>query len=119
MPDARHAGHTAIGQNHILGNFARPDIITNCGARVIAQKYFHSGEINFKVADKEAVLERLREKYGDAKINELDGLTFTYPDYWFNARVSNTESLVRLNLEARTKEIAEEKIVEVSNIIKG
>ncbi|MDD2758344.1 MAG: phosphomannomutase/phosphoglucomutase [Patescibacteria group bacterium] len=91
-----------------LADYARP-----------LKKYFHSGEINFQVADKNAVLERLREKYSDANINELDGLTFTYPDFWFNVRLSNTESLVRLNLEARSKELMEEKTEEVSGVIVG
>ena len=80
-------------------------------------KYFHSGEINFKVTDKAEVLNALKEAYGDAQINALDGLTFTYPDVWFNVRSSNTENLIRLNLEARTKEIMEEKLDEVKKLI--
>lgn len=81
------------------------------------RKYFHSGEINFKVADKDKILERLKEKFKDAKINPLDGLTFTYDDFWFNVRPSNTESLLRLNLEARTDEIMREKLDLVKKII--
>ena len=81
------------------------------------KRYFHSGEINFKVEDKEAVLAKLKTKYIDAEINDLDGLTFTYPDYWFNVRSSNTESLLRLNLEAKTREVLEEKIESISKII--
>lgn len=77
------------------------------------QRYFHSGEINFKVQDKAGVLARLKEKYQDAQINDLDGPTFTYPDFWFNVRASNTEPLLRLNLEARTRELMEEKVGEV------
>jgi phosphomannomutase len=89
-----------------LADYARP-----------LKKYFHSGEINFKVADKESALKRLREKYADAELNELDGLSFTFPDYWFNVRASNTESLLRLNVEARNKEIMEQKTKEVSDLI--
>lgn len=81
------------------------------------RKYFHSGEINFKVADKDKILEVLKEKFKDAKINPLDGLTFTYNDFWFNVRPSNTESLLRLNLEARTDEIMREKLDLVKKII--
>ena len=80
-------------------------------------KYFHSGEINFTVSDKERVLEALKIKYADAKINSLDGLTFTYPDFWFNVRASNTEPLLRLNLESTSKELMEEKLIEIKNII--
>lgn len=83
------------------------------------KKYFHSGEINFKVQDKASVLIRLKEKYHDAQINDLDGLTFTYPDFWFNVRPSNTESLLRLNLEARNREMMEEKAAEVKKVIEG
>lgn len=81
-------------------------------------KYWLSGEINFKVADKVAILNTLKSAYADAKINDLDGLTFTYSDFWFNVRASNTENLIRLNLEARTKELMEEKVDEVKKLIK-
>lgn len=83
------------------------------------KKYFHSGEINFQGAEKAGVFVRLKEKYADAEINDLDGLTFTYPDYWFNVRGSNTEALVRLNLEGRSAELVKEKVAEVSNVIGG
>jgi phosphomannomutase len=66
------------------------------------QRYFASGEINSTVADAPAVLNRLRTKYADAALLELDGLSFEYPTWWFNVRSSNTEPLVRLNLEAKT-----------------
>ncbi len=79
--------------------------------------YAHSGEINFKVKDTSEVLARLREKYADAEVSELDGLLFTYPDYWFNVRASNTEPVLRLNLEAHTKEVMEEKVAEVKSLI--
>lgn len=64
------------------------------------KKYAHSGEINFKVTDKDVVLAALKERYADATVSTLDGVSFTYPTYWFNVRASNTESLLRLNLEA-------------------
>lgn len=81
------------------------------------KKYFHSGEINYKVTDKDGALARLKEKYHDAKISDLDGLTFTYPDWWFNVRTSNTESLLRLNLETRVQSLLLEKTKEVEQII--
>ena len=93
-------------KNITLADYARP-----------LNKYFHSGEINFKVTDKAEVLAALKEAYGDAEINVLDGFTFIYPDFWFNVRSSNTENLIRLNLEARTKEIMEEKLDEVKKLI--
>jgi len=74
------------------------------------RKYVASGEINSKVDHPEAVFEKIREEYSDAHIFELDGLSVEYPDWWFNVRMSNTEPLCRLNLEAPTQaEMAEKR----------
>lgn len=68
-------------------------------------RYYAMGpEINFEVKDKAAVLNKLRQTYSDGKQDELDGLTVNYPTYWFNIRVSNTEPLMRLNVEANTQQ---------------
>lgn len=82
-------------------------------------RYFHSGEINSEVHDKDAVLALLKAKYADGKQHELDGLKVEYPDWWFNVRPSNTEPLLRLNLEATTKELMEEKKAELLALIRG
>ena len=73
------------------------------------QRYVASGEINSTVDNTERVFEKLRSTYQDAKQVELDGLTVEYPDWWFNVRPSNTEPLVRLNLEAKDRSLMEEK----------
>jgi phosphomannomutase len=83
------------------------------------QKYYHSGEINSVAENKKNVFEKIEKKYNDAKINKLDGVSVEYPDYWFNVRGSNTELKIRLNLEAKTKELMEEKRDEVLKIIRG
>jgi len=82
------------------------------------KRYFHSGEINSRVRDKDAVIARLKEKYADGKQNEMDGISIKYPNWWFNVRPSNTEPVLRLNLEANTKELMEEKRDEVLEIIR-
>ncbi|HTO70459.1 MAG TPA: phosphomannomutase/phosphoglucomutase [Myxococcota bacterium] len=64
------------------------------------RKYRQSGEINRRVADVPATLARVRAQFADGAADELDGLTISYPDWWFNLRPSNTEPLLRLNLEA-------------------
>ncbi len=64
------------------------------------RRYRQSGEINSHVADVPAMLARVRAAYADGEADELDGLTVTYTDWWFNLRPSNTEPLLRLNLEA-------------------
>jgi len=82
------------------------------------KRYSHSAEINSEVTSKEAVLARLKEKYSDGAISELDGLKVDYPDWWFNVRPSNTEPLLRLNLEATTKAMMEEKQAELLALIR-
>jgi phosphomannomutase len=77
------------------------------------QRYVASGEINSEVADPDAVIARLREDYSDGTLIELDGVSFEYDDWWFNVRMSNTEPLIRLNLEAKTAEQMEAKRDEV------
>jgi len=81
------------------------------------KKYYHSGEINTKVENINKKINELKEKYRDGKINELDGVTIEYNDYWFNVRPSNTEPLLRLCLEAKTKAVMEEKRDEILKII--
>jgi len=83
------------------------------------RRYAHSGEINSEVHDKDAVLTALKAKYADGKQHELDGLKVEYPDWWFNVRPSNTEPLLRLNLEAKTAVLMEEKKAELLAIIRG
>src|ERR1700745_2954514 len=63
-------------------------------------RYFISGEINSEVADQQAKLEELKARYAGAEITELDGVSVDYPDWHFNVRPSNTEPLLRLNLES-------------------
>jgi phosphomannomutase len=82
------------------------------------KKYFHSGEINSEVADKQAVFARLKEKYADGKIDELDGVRIDYPDWWFNVRASNTEPVIRLNLEAKSKKLMEQKRDEILKLLR-
>jgi len=82
------------------------------------QLYAKSEEINSVVENKEVVFARLKEKYGANITQEFDGITFELENWWFNVRPSNTEPLLRLNLEAKTKELMEEKITEVLQIIR-
>ncbi len=83
------------------------------------KKYFHSGEINSTVEDKEGKMRQLAEKFKDAKLSWLDGVTIEYKDWWCNVRASNTEPLLRLNLEADSKELMEEKKELVLGMIRG
>jgi phosphomannomutase len=85
------------------------------------RKYYQSGEINSEVADKQAVMDALVQKYeAEAKeVSYLDGIRLEFEDFWFNVRPSNTEPLLRLNLEARTQEVMEARRDEILAIIRG
>jgi phosphomannomutase len=83
------------------------------------ERYSASGEINSEVTDQQATVEELARRYSDARQDRVDGLTVEYDDWWFNCRASNTEPLLRLNLEARAPGLMEEKRDEVLNIIRG
>ncbi len=83
------------------------------------KKYCHSGEINFSVANADGLLKKIEEHFSGGQIKKIDGLTIEYPDWWFNLRKSNTEPLVRLNLEADSQELMEEKLEELKRIIES
>jgi phosphomannomutase len=85
------------------------------------EKYFISGEINTRVTDMAAVESRLRElaeRYKDSHTYELDGFSAEFPDWHFNVRPSNTEPLLRLNLEAVTPELMAKMRDEVLGVIR-
>ena len=81
-------------------------------------KYFISGEFNSTVADAKAILAKLEEKYSDSQILKLDGLSIEYSDWRASIRTSNTEPLMRLNVEAKSKEKMEEKRDELLDLIR-
>ena len=81
------------------------------------RRYYSSGEINFKVEDKLQKMLELEKKYRTGQIDHLDGVTVRFKEWWFNCRPSNTEPLLRLNLEAKTKDLLEEKLKEVTDVL--
>ncbi len=84
--------------------------------------YHKIEETNFKVEDKIKKMQQIKNHYKEKNPKEImtmDGLSIYFEDYWFNVRPSNTEPLLRLNLEANSKELMEEKMREVIGIIKG
>ena len=79
--------------------------------------YAKSSEINFEVEDKEKILNKIKEKYSDGKLDYLDGVTVEYVDWWFNIRPSNTESLLRLTIEAESPLLLDVKKRELTDFI--
>ncbi len=78
------------------------------------RRYVSSGERNFETDRKDAIIDALAEHYADGEVDFLDGLTVNYDRWWFNVRKSNTEPLLRLNLEAESETLLEEKLAELS-----
>lgn len=83
------------------------------------RRYSDSGEINSEVRDQQASIEQLAARYSDGRQDRLDGLTVEYDEWWFNCRPSNTEPLLRLNLEAKSEPLKDEKVEEVLSVIRG
>jgi phosphomannomutase len=82
------------------------------------ERYAASGEVNTTVSDQQAVLDRVKSTYAEAHQDELDGLTVDLGDWWFNVRTSNTEPLLRLNLEAPTPEECDRHTNELLQLIR-
>jgi phosphomannomutase len=85
----------------------------------LRSRYFISGEINSEVANPEGKIEELAERYSDGRQSRLDGLSVDYDSWHFNVRPSNTEPLLRLNLEGSTQEEMEARTDEVLRVIRG
>jgi phosphomannomutase len=81
------------------------------------ERYSSSGEINTQVTDTDVVIERVAGHYGAAAQDRLDGLTVDFGNWWFNLRPSNTEPLLRLNLEASSRDECDDRVVEVLALI--
>lgn len=115
-----------VAESSSMAVIALCNIVTRAGkplSELIAplRKYACSGEINTKVSrDPQEILATLKAKYADGNVFELDGVSVEYPTWWFNVRCSNTEPLVRLNLESTASQAEmEAKRDEVLAIIRG
>jgi phosphomannomutase len=82
------------------------------------RRYAASGEINVEVADQQSTSARIAAAFSDGDIDTLDGLTVDYADWWFNVRPSNTEPLLRLNVEAKSQGMMEEKRDQIVALMK-
>lgn len=97
-----------VSEKKSLSELARP-----------IMRYHHSPEINFHIPDMAGKLAEIKKRYGDGHIMEVEGVTVEYPGWWFNVRPSQTEPLIRLNVEAKTKRTLKEKVKELSTVIQS
>jgi phosphomannomutase len=81
------------------------------------RRYAQSGEMNFIIEDKDGKIRELAEAYRSAQVDYLDGITVDAGDWWFNVRKSNTEPLLRLNLEANSPRLLDEKLKELKKLL--
>lgn len=121
------SGHIFFKDNYYLddGLFAAVkimSILSKTGKKISElvkplRKYYQTEEINLEVDNADKVLAKIRETYKDGESIELDGVYIKYPNWWFSLRKSNTEPIVRLRIEADTKNILEEKRKELLGLI--
>jgi phosphomannomutase len=105
-----------IATAQLLSELTRSDDLLS-KVRVPFERYSQSGEINTHVADVEAVTERVSRALAGGRQDRLDGLTVEFPTWWFNLRPSNTEPLLRLNLEAETRDECDTRVAELLSLI--
>jgi phosphomannomutase len=122
-----HSAHYYFAKNYgadsgliatvqILSELSRTDDVLS-KVRVPFERYSQSGEINTHVADVDAVLARVSSTLADGAQDHLDGLTVEFDTWWFNLRPSNTEPLLRLNLEAETRDECDTRVAELLALI--
>jgi phosphomannomutase len=81
------------------------------------RRYYHTGEINFKIDDKDGALAAIGKTFADGAQDRLDGVTVEYPNWWFNVRPSNTEPLLRLTLEGDSPELRDAGYARVLDVL--
>lgn len=124
-----HSGHYYFRDNYradsgILASLVVLQVVSEAGVplselRMAYEPYYQSGEINLVVDDPVGVMESVADAFTDANIDRLDGLTVTYEDRWFNLRPSNTEPLLRLNIEADEAAAVDDLSMAVRTIAQG
>ncbi len=126
-----HSGHYYFADNYradsgIIAAMVLLELLCRSGGSLSElrrpfERYADSGEINSTVAEPQRVLAGVEERAvaAGAEIDHLDGLTADYPTWWFNLRASNTEPLLRLNVEAQTVDEVERRVVVVLALVRG
>lgn len=124
-----HSGHFYFNSNYnadsgLVAALTALGIISESTATLsqlcesLRNKYFNSGEINFQLKDTQKAMDAIAKAFSDGKQDHLDGLTITYPGWWMNVRPSNTEPLLRLNIESNNESVLKNQLKKVENILK-
>lgn len=123
-----HSGHYYFRDNFkadsgLIAALMVLEVIANSGQKLSElrkqyENYSQSGEVNSRVSNVKTAMERVKDSFKDLKIDDLDGLTVESTNWWCNVRPSNTEPLIRLNVEADTRELCEQKTRELLEVIR-
>lgn len=121
------SGHYYYRKNHytdsgLIAALDVMDLVSEKGVTLSSlveplDRYAQSGEINFEVEDKKGTMKQLAEAFDGGDVDWLDGVTVRFDDWWFNVRPSNTEPLLRLNLEVQREEDLEDRLSRVTRIV--
>jgi phosphomannomutase len=126
-----HSGHYYFRDNYradsgIIAALVVLEVLSASGLTLAElrkpfERYVASGELNNTVGDPVAVIARVRHHYAElgAELDELDGLTADFGSWWFNLRPSNTEPLLRLNIEAADQQACEARVEEVLALLRA
>lgn len=123
-----HSGHYYFKDNYnadsgLIAALCILNIMSTSGKRLselcapLRKVYSSSGEINFHIKDIKEAIEEVAENFSDGSRDDMDGMTINYPQWWFNLRPSNTEPLLRLNIEARSQSEVEENLAKIEKIL--
>jgi phosphomannomutase len=122
-----HSGHYYFADNYradsgMLAMLVLLQVISEAGVplsklRTEVEPYVASGEINLHVSDQAGAMDKVEANYPDAEVDHLDGLTISWPDAWFNLRPSNTEPVLRLNVEAGDQARVNQIVSEVEALV--
>lgn len=124
-----HSGHFYFSTNYnadsgliaalmALGIMSESPVSLSEMCNPLRSKYYDSGEINFAIHDIGLAMAEITAEFSDGNQDKLDGLTISYPDWWMNVRPSNTEPLLRLNLEADSQNTLDKQLNKVEKILK-
>lgn len=114
--DNYYADSAMITVAHVLNAVSEADVPVSELIRPL-RRYSRAQELNFRVENKQRKMEELARRYSKGQIDYLDGVTVSFEDWWFNCRPSNTEPLLRLNLEAKTADLLQEKLAEMEQML--
>lgn len=123
-----HSGHYYFKDNYnadsgLIAALCILNIMSTSGKRLsglcapLRKVYSSSGEINFHIKDIKEAIEEVAENFSDGSRDDMDGMTINFPQWWFNLRPSNTEPLLRLNIEARSQSEVEENLAKIEKIL--